>query len=130
MKNLLSKRGPGGVLVLLAAVLTVIAIIAYTVNGNAIRNVNTIVVILLGVALAGELVTLFAPLGGLPILISAVASGAAVGYYLSFSADYLGYLFTGVLGYAGTMASFILFAAAAVISILLLIAANFCRLEK
>lgn len=130
MKNLLSKRGPGGVLVLLAAVLTVIAIIAYIVNGNAIRNVNTIVVILLGVALAGELVTLFAPLGGLPILISAVASGAAVGYYLSFSADYLGYLFTGVLGYAGTMVSFILFAAAAVISILLLIAANFCRLEK
>ena len=130
MNNFLKKKGVGGVLICIALIATAIALIAYLVNGSAIRNVNAGVVILLIVALVGELVSLWKPFGGAPILIAAIAAGVAVGYYLSFSADYIGYLFTGVMGYAGTMGSFLTFVVTAVVSVVALIAANFGKLES
>lgn len=130
MTNTRGKRGIGFYLTATATVLTVIALIAYIMNGSAIRSINTGVVVLLVLAALGEGITLWKPFYGIGVMLAAVLLGAAMGYYLSFSADYLGYLFTGVIGnYASTMASFLTFAIATVASIVLTIVTSFMSTE-
>jgi hypothetical protein len=130
MKDFLKNKGIGFWFVAAAMVLTLIAFIAYIVNGSAIRNVNGGVIFFFIVAFLAEGVTLWKEFYGIAAWIAAIFTGIALGYYLSFSADYIGYLFTGVMGYAGTMGSFLTFAICSVLAIIAAIVANFVQIEK
>jgi hypothetical protein len=130
MKDFLNKKGIGFWFVAAAMVLTLIAFIAYIVNGSAIKNVNGLVIFFFIVAFLAEGVTLWNEFYGIAAWVAAIFTGIAFGYYLSFSADYIGFLFTGISSYAGTMGSFLTFAICSVLAMIAVIVANFTKIEK
>jgi hypothetical protein len=82
------------------------------------------------VAFLAEGVTLWNEFYGIAAWVAAIFTGIAFGYYLSFSADYIGFLFTGISSYAGTMGSFLTFAICSVLAMIAVIVANFTKIEK
>ncbi len=126
--TLFKNKSGGFYLTILAAILTIVALVAY---GNVMYTYSTITVLLV-IALALELLPLLwnneILTGAAPVLNAALLASAGM-WSASVMVNQIAYVISG-LDEVSTIVSYIVYAAVTIVGILLNIAAAFLKWEK